>query len=227
MLAVFILIFILLIPIGAYAFSRRNRNSLNEYKASVLPAQGSFAGLFEEQNTAQNAEQDKELHATRRRADLLERARCFDLQTLEESQADEELYQELLNDLTEQCANSQEKLQRLVSHLSISQRLRSNARLAEVMIEVWTNSPDNKSTAQMLHIVALSDDAALLQQAAEMIFDSWKKGLLPRLSAKDFLALVESEYWVLAPEARRSGAGFILKNSLAELRRRLAATKCG
>jgi hypothetical protein len=102
--------------------------------------------------------------------------------------------------------------------------LKSNVQLANMMMTAWQNFPDNKSTAQMLHIVALSDDAALLQQATEMIFDSWKKGLLPKLTATDFLALTESEYWVLASEARRSGAGFILKNSLAELRRRLAAT---
>lgn len=227
MLAVFIIIFILLIPIGAYAFSRRNRNSLSEYNPSVLPAPGNFAGLFEEQNAVEIAAQEKQGQEARRRADLLERAKRFDLQTLEESQAQPELYHELLNQLIEQSADSQQKLAQLVGHLTGSQRLRSNVRLAEMMISVWKNSPDNQSTAQMLHIVALTDEAALLQQATEMIFDSWKSGLLPRLSAKDFLALVESEYWVLAPEARRSGAGFILKNSLAELRRRLAATKRG
>jgi hypothetical protein len=227
MLAVFIIIFILLIPIGAYAFSRRKRNSLSQSNASVLPAQASFTGLFEEQNAVQLAAQEKPLHETRRRADLLERAKGFDLLTLEESRAQAELYHELLNELIEQAADSQQKLQQLVGHLTTSQQLRSSVRLAELMIALWKNSPDNKSTAQMLHIVALSDEAALLQQATEMIFDSWNRGLLPRLSAKDFLALVESEYWVLAPEARRSGAGFILKNSLTELRRRLAATKRG
>jgi hypothetical protein len=227
MLAVFIIIFILLISFGAYAFARRKRNSLSQYNPSVLLAPDRFAGLFEEQNAVQIAAQEKELHQTRRRADLLERAKRFDLQTLEDSQAQAGLYHELLNELIEQSANSQQKLQQLVGHLTASQQLRSNVRLAEMMIAIWKDSPDNKSTAQMLHIVALSDEAALLQQAIEMIFNTWKSGLLPRLSAKDFLALVESEYWVLAPEARRSGAGFILKNSLAELRRRLAATKRG
>jgi hypothetical protein len=226
MLAVFIIL-ILLITLGAYTFSRRNRNSLNESNTPILPAPGNFAGLFEEQNATEIAAQEKELRKTKRRADLLERAKCFDLQTLDESHPEAKLYQEILDELIRQSFCSQENLQRLVGYLSKSKELRSNARLAEMMIKVWQNSPNNKSTAQMLHIVALSDDASLLQQTTEMIFDSWKKGLLPNLAAKDFLALAESEYWVLAPEARRSGAGFILKNSLAALRRRLAATGRG
>jgi hypothetical protein len=226
MLAVFIIL-ILLVTLGAYTFSRRNRNSLNESNTPVFPAPGNFAGLFETQNAAQIATQEKELSQEKRRTDLLERAKSFDLQTLEESHSEAKLYQEILNELIKQSLDSQENVQRLVGYLSKSKELRSNTQLAEMMIKVWQDSPNNKSTAQMLHIVALSDDASLLQQATEMIFDSWKKGLLPNLAAKDFLALAESEYWVLAPEARRSGAGFILKNSLAALRRKLAATGRG
>lgn len=226
MLAVLI-IFILLITAGGYALTRRKRNPLKAQHSYGLPASGNFTGLFEEQNSAQLAAQEKQVSATERRAILLERAGGFDLQTLDEAQADADLYQELLNELITQSSQRPENLQQLVNHLSKSQRLRSNTRLAEMMIAAWQSAPDNRSTAQMLHIVALSDDAALLQQAMEVAFDGWRKGLLPRLAANDFLALVESEYWVLAPEARRSGAGFILKNSLAALRRRLAAMKRG
>lgn len=226
MLAVFIIL-IILITLGAYTFSRRNRNSLNESNISMLPAPGNFAGLFEEQNAAQFAAQEKEERKAKRRADLLERARSFDLQALDESHAEVMLYREVLDELIKQSFDSQENLQQLVGYISKSKELKSNTQLANMMIKVWQNSLNNKSTAQMLHIVALSDDAALLQQATEMIFDSREKGLLPKLTAADFLALAESEYWVLAPEARRSGAGFILKNSLAELRRKLAATGRG
>jgi hypothetical protein len=226
MLAVFI-IFILLITAGAYAFRRRKQNELSPPQNILLPLAGGFTSLFEEQTAARPASGEATAGESLRRRELLERARGFDLQTLDQSQADAELYRQLLDELITQASDNQEKLRRLVAHLSKSQQLRSNARLAEMMIADWQHSPDNRSTARMLHVVALADDAALLQQAMEMVVDGWSRGLLPRLSAKDFLALIESEYWVLAPEARRSGAGFILKNSLAALRRRLAATRRG
>jgi hypothetical protein len=226
MLAVLI-IFILLITAGAYAFRRRKQNLLSSHQEIVLPLAGSFTSLFEEPGAARLASGQEETDAAMRRNELLEGARNFDLQTLDPSQADAELYRQLLDELVTQASGNQEKLERLVTHLSKGQQLRSNAKLAEMMIADWQHSPDNRSTARMLHIVALADEAALLQQAVEMVFDGWSRGVLPRLSAKDFLALVESEYWVLAPEARRSGAGFILKNSLAALRRRVAATRRG
>jgi hypothetical protein len=226
MLAVFIILLILFAA-GAFAFLRRNRNSLSESKEDILLAPTNFAGLFDHHNSGQFATAEKETLEAKRHTDLLERAKQFDLQALDEAQTDAKFYPEILAELITQSLDSQDRLQALVGHLSQSKELRSNVRLAEIMIEAWKNSPNNKTTARMLHIVALSDDASLLQRAIELTFDSWKKGLLPKLSAKDFLAVAESEYWVLAPEARRSGTGFILKNSLAELRRTLAAARRG
>ncbi len=226
MLAVFIIL-LLVIAAGAFAISRRNRNSLSENQEYILPAPTNFAGLFDIQSSEQFAAEEKASLEAKRCADLLERAKHFDLQALNDTHTGAKFYNQVLDELITQSLDSQDNLQKLVGHLSQSKELRSNVRLAEIMIEAWKNSPDNKSTAQMLHLAALSDDAALLQRAIELTLDSWKKGSLPKLSAKDFLALAEGEYWVLAPEARRSGAGFILKNSLAELRRTLAATLRG
>lgn len=226
MLAVFIILLMLIVA-GAFAFSRRNRDSLRASKEDILPAPTNFAGLFDTPNPAQFAAEEKTSLEAKRRADLLKRANQFDLKALDESETDAESYPEVLDELITQSCTSQDRLQALVGHLSKSKGLKGSVRLAEIMIEVWKTSPDNKTTAQMLHLAALSDDAALLQRAIEMTLKSWKEGLLPNLSAKDFLALAESEYWVLAPEARRSGAGFILKNGLADLRRTLAATLRG
>lgn len=226
MLAVFIIFFIL-IAAGALAISRRKRNSLNESSEHLLAAPTTFEGLFDTPSSAQFAAEEKASREASRRADFLERARQFDLQALNDTHTDARLYHEVLNEFIAHSSDSQDKLQRLVGHLSKSKELKGNVRLAEMMIEAWKNSPDNKSTARMLHFAALSDDAALLQHAIELTLDSWQKGRLPNLSAKDFLALAESQYWVLAPEARRSGAGFILKNRLTDLRRTLAATLRG
>ena len=75
----------------------------------------------------------------------------------------------------------------------------------------------------MLHIAALSDDAATYQLAVDALLSAWQRGSLPRLGATDLKQLVESQFWILSPEARSGGHGFQLKRRLAGIRRELAA----
>jgi hypothetical protein len=75
----------------------------------------------------------------------------------------------------------------------------------------------------MLHIAALSDDAAIYQQAVETVLQVWRNGRLPEISSEELYALIENQYWMLASEAKRSGAGFVLKRRLVSVRRELAA----
>jgi hypothetical protein len=200
MLGVFI-IFILLIVVSGFVISRRKQNSLAADKEYILAAPTSFEGLFDNQNAEQFAAEQRDALAAKRRADWLKRAEQFDLSALDETSKDAKLYEEVFDELLKQASASQDNLQRLVRHLSQSKELRGNPRLTEMMIAAWNDLPDNQSTAQMLHIAALSDDAALLQTTIELALAAWQKGQLPKLSAKDFLALIESEYWVLAPQA--------------------------
>jgi hypothetical protein len=74
----------------------------------------------------------------------------------------------------------------------------------------------------MLRVAALADDAAIYERAVEEAIEFWQRGQIAELTAENLLALVESQYWVLAPEARRSGAGFALRQSLERCRRQLA-----
>jgi hypothetical protein len=120
-----------------------------------------------------------------------------------------------------QAMGCQEKFFVLVGHVSKSKNLRASRELANHMIDYWKHSPNKKTTSQMLHLVALTDDATLYQKSIELAADYWEKGLLAEISAKDLLTLMESEYWVIEGQARRSGAGFALKDSLAAIRRRL------
>jgi hypothetical protein len=226
MLAVFLII-VIIIAASGYGLLRRNRHSLRESKESILPAPEAFEGLFDNLNSQQFAAEEEQRRTAARRAALLERARQFDLQVLNETRADAGEYREVLTELLQQTFASQDKFQALVGHISQSKELRSNPQLAKTMMATWKTSPDNKSTAQMIHNAALSDDAALLERAIAIAAEALQNGALPKLSAQDLLALAESEYWVLAPEARRSGAGFTLKNSLADLRHRLATTRRG
>ena len=79
------------------------------------------------------------------------------------------------------------------------------------------------STADLLRVSALSDDAGTFGRAVSEVLEVWEGGRLEGLSAEALRSLFEAEYWLLSSEAKRSGAGFVLKQKLADLRRRLAA----
>lgn len=162
-----------------------------------------------------------------RAAKLLARAADGDLETLREAHesGSRKLYENVLDALVERDINSVENLRALAAHISGSGDLRAVPKLAEALLAAWKLAPARATLAQTLHIAALSDDAAVFQATVETAHRVWQEGRLHDLSAADLRALVESEYWVLAPEALRSGAGFMLKETLAGVRRQLAETK--
>lgn len=180
-----------------------------------------FKGLFDNQSAREIEEQEREFRFQQKHSALCERATHFDLTALEEALGHAALYQEILDIFINRGLESQENFQTLVSHLAKSRELRANARLAELMIETFNNSPNIRTLSQMLHLTALAGDAALYEKSIESAVEFWKKGLLPHLLAMDLRALIESEYWLLSSEARRSGAGFTLKERLVRLRRDL------
>jgi hypothetical protein len=184
-----------------------------------------FEGLFADQVSAlQPAELENATYTSAARKELAERSRRGDLETLSEahSTGDAMLYGEVLDGLIESASGGQETFAALVSHISKSSELRGNKRLAQRSIDSWKTSTDRRSTAQMMHIAALSDDAAVYEQVVDLVFEYWQRGTLEKYSAEELVELFESQYWVLAPEARRGGAGFALKRKLAGLRRELA-----
>jgi hypothetical protein len=90
------------------------------------------------------------------------------------------------------------------------------------MIEACKKSPDRRSTIEMIHIAALADDLHWFERAVDSALALWRAGAM-RLSAKELGDLIESEYWMLAPEATSSAAGYMLRLKLADVRRELAA----
>ena len=89
-------------------------------------------------------------------------------------------------------------------------------------IRKYQESPNRSSTAKLLHVAALSDDAKNYERAIKLVLMSWRDGSLADLSAKDLQALLNSEYWVLSSRTRTSGAGFVLKETLSGANRELA-----
>jgi hypothetical protein len=163
----------------------------------------------------------EQLHA------LLARASAGDKEALHDAHAtgDAALYNEVLNVLVERV-DSEKRLLALVSYIARSdERLRVNSLLAEKFIESWKASPDRNSTAKMLHIAALAGNANVYQTAIETAYQFWRDRRLQQISAIELRQLIESEFWILAPAVRNSGAGFMLKRKLAQLRRKLAAER--
>jgi hypothetical protein len=75
----------------------------------------------------------------------------------------------------------------------------------------------------MLCLAALADDEAVFKLTLNTALKLWREDRIAKVSATDFLATVESAYWLIASEVRTSGSGFLLKQAIADVRRALAA----
>jgi hypothetical protein len=186
-----------------------------------LPPPPEFSGLFDAQPDETEPSLQSKEEADLKRVRLLERAARHELAALDEAADDRNLYNEVLDEFVRHAQPSHEALGSLVTHISESKQLRSNARLAQALIERLTQPADRRAIADALHVAALTDDAAVYEQAVEKAVELWQAGDATELKAKDLLALIESQYWVLAPEARRSGAGFALRQALHRCRRQV------
>ncbi len=226
-MSAFLIISFLLLAATSYFIYRWQRSSLNENRERDLPPPR-FTGLFSEasDNTATLSRQNEiDKKAEARRA-LLERAAEGDKEALDDAHAshDPNLYDQVLNKLVEHTG-SEKKLFALVSYIARSDKLPVNKELALAFIELWKTAANRYSIAEMLHTAALAHDAAVYQRAVETALTFWRNQQLPQISAEDLRVLIDSEYWILSPRARSSGAGFILKQRLARLRRELATAR--
>ncbi len=218
-----------LLALVSYAIYRWQRPSHIENADRVLP-QPHFTGLFGGDLTAKDSllpEPAAETNnlSTEERTALLARAASGDKTALQDTHASKDcaLYDEVLNALVERAAGSLKPLRAIVSFIARSTDLRVNVKLCAAFIDAWRKSPDKLSSAEMLHTAALSDDAAIYQSAVAAAHRCWRDQKLQNMTAEELRLLVESEYWVLSSRARSSGAGFVLKQSIAALRRKLNA----
>ena len=224
----FLITSFLLLAAITYVIYRGLRPSSDRRAEYSLPPHA--VGLFAEK--ALKEAQTRELESVENLADeerqaLLSRAASGDKKALDDASEtnDAALYDEVLNALVE-GANSDANLLALASYIASSDaHLRVNRRLAERFIESWRRTPDRNSTAKMLHVAALADDANIYQAAIETAYQFWRDQKLTGITAYELRQLMESEFWILSPAQRNSGAGFLLKRKLAGLRRTLAAER--
>ena len=195
------------------------QKATNTSQPIELPLPPQPAGLFSDFKPAQLPSPTEDPKKA-----LLESATNGDKNALAQAHAlnDATLYEEILN-LFVAHIDSEPKLLSLVSHVTRNELPVSKA-LAQKSIDYWKDTPDKHSTAKMLHLAALSDDAATYRQAVEVALNSWRNGKLPDISAVELHSLINGEFWVLSSNTRSSGAGFVLKHTLATAKRELEPT---
>ena len=134
---------------------------------------------------------------------------------------DAAFYDRVLNELVK-CADSDPKLLALMSYVTQNE-LPVNVNLAKAVIASWQKSPDRNGTSKALHFAALSDDAGIYREAVDHALRLWREGKLQDISPLELRTLFDGEFWILSSGTRSSGAGFVLKQSLADARRELEA----
>ena len=217
-----LIISVLLVFVASFAILRTKRSSSKE-AAGELPPGLSPRGLFDappqdEETPSENPEQ-------KRRDRLRERAERGDLSALAEARAagDAALYRFVLDGLVGRAAGDNVRVRELAAHVAGGRDLRASPELAEMLLGLWRAEPTPVSTAELLRVSALSDDAGTFGRAVGEVLQLWEGGGLDGLGAEDLRSLCEAEYWLLSSEAKRSGAGFVLKQTLNDVRRRLSA----
>lgn len=221
-----LIISVILVVVASLAVFRTKRPPSNE--TEYLPPGVSPRGLFDDKQAEQAMlEETNAVRAASAELEksLLERAARGDLQTLGEASAagSHELYAAVLERLVERCAQSPSDLRSLAAHVAHGEGLLSSRSLAESLCEEFERDPSETSTTDLVRVASLSGDAFAFGRAVSLAARVWEEGRLKGMGGGELLSLFDAEYWLLSSEARRSGAGFRLKQELADVRRRLSA----
>ena len=225
-----LIISVFLIFVATIAILRTKRPSSGK-ETEYLPPGLRPRGLFDDRAALSLDEGSED--ESERRADeefergLLSRAALGDFEVLKDAHASgsAELYRHILDILVERCGESADELRTLADFITQNDELRASHTLAARLLEDWERNPSRAYVPQLLRVAALSDDAAMFERAVSSLMRAQSDGRLTDMSAEELRSLFEGEYWLLSSEAKRSGAGFLLKQRLAHVRRELSAAR--
>ena len=189
---------------------------------NILPPQPNARGLFAEESLTSAAARELTAIAASEKADqLIAKAKAGDRAALDEAHqsGDTGLYDQVLNEFLQRC-ESDAQLLLLTSHV-VQHELPVSNGLAEAGIKSWSAAPDRSGTARTLHLAALTDGAETYRKTVERALELWRTQKLADISPLELRALFDGEFWVLSSRTRSSGAGFVLKRTLASARREL------
>jgi len=217
---VFVLAILLFSGIGFFFWQK----SIRDTSQRVLPPSPDFHGLFGEHPTETEIRTQEDLErAALVESSLLDRARAGDKSALVDAKesGDADLYLKVLNEFVQKI-DSDAALLSLMSFVAQND-LPVSVPLATAVVASWEKAPTREGTAKALHFAALSDDARLYGDTVELSLKLWRAGKLANVSSDELRALFDGEFWILSSRSRSSGAGFVLKQTLADARRELEA----
>lgn len=208
-----------IIGIGLYFWQKSAPNN-SEY---VLPPPPNARGLFADDTLATQESEQSAIAELQQNELLINRIRKGERAALADvhQTGSADLYDRALNELVQQ-ADTDAKLLALISYVTQNE-FPVNEKLVQAAMTSWQRSPDRGATAKALHLAALSDSADAYRIAVESVLKFWHEGKLADISAPELRALFDGEFWVLSSRSRSSGAGFVLKRTLASARRELEA----
>jgi hypothetical protein len=203
------LVIVGLLAIAIY-FWQKPETTSHEHSLSAAPGRALFAPEIQ-------LEQNTKLLDQPKRDEILKRAHNGNIPSLKAAAElnDQSFYEQVMAALADTADTHQ-----LVS-FAMRNELTISVPLAQKFIDVWRAQPEAIGTAKMLHIAARSDDATTFRVAVEEALEYWRKEKLTDVSAIELKAIINGEYWVLSQKSRASGAGFRLKQVLAESRKEL------
>ncbi len=186
-----------------------------------------FDGLFAEERELEAAELRKaeaEIRREELRMELLTRAWANDESCLDEAHAagERDLYNEVLDAHIASAGGKAEVLKSIMEYIVDSGALRATPEFANRMLDQFPGRCEQRTLADLVYLAALSDDARVFERAIELARTGYRSGRIVRTNARDFLTIIEHAYWLLSPEVRYSGTGFLLKRLVADVRRELA-----
>jgi hypothetical protein len=151
---------------------------------------------------------------------ILERAQAGEFSALNDAFASKtsELYKQVVDALLKDANDS--KVTSLASYISRN-NLAVTVKFAERFQLLWEAAPNRQSTAKMLHVSALADDAATFTHAVEAVLKSSRNKALSDITTKELYSLITGEYWLLSSSQRNSGAGFVLKQTISKAKKDL------
>ncbi|HEX8196253.1 MAG TPA: hypothetical protein VF571_08700 [Pyrinomonadaceae bacterium] len=230
---IFSLSFLILLALIVYAASRRwreqhsflpkagSQNQLRSPRVAALlaPTALDLAKIEREKRHRQHAGQ---------RENLLTWATLVDFSALNNRPIieDENLFtknwtknwNEAVEILTER-ARSDDDVRRLAS-FCLDNQFNVNSTIINAFQKIWAASPDLRTTGEMFRLAAAADNADALLDVLNEAEQFYQTGKLIDASSSELSELAENHYWLLSESARLSGAGFILKERLADLRRK-------
>lgn len=216
-------IFALLSGVAAIAIlTRRYKSEPIQIENFQHEDEPRLRGLFEpdeEELETWQQEQDQKLLAERRdeiRQNLLGWAANGEIETLHEAHltGDRQLYDEILDRLVDQNPGQ------LIDFIS-KRDLPSNREVVESAIKTLQRNATAASLTKVLRLAASTNSADIYLHVVESVFSLWDDGKLKEVSPENLVNILDTHYWLLAGDARVSGAGFLLKEKLAGVRREI------